>query len=279
MTGRERLTLLLTGSLGQPGRRPLTVAQYRSLTQRFLAADFQPGGPELTLEELGAVGCTEAEAERILALLQDEALLDGYLARGKALGCVPLTRVSEGYPQRVRRCLGLDSPGSLWARGDLEILSMPCLSLVGSRNILPDNEYFAYRVGALAASRGYALVSGNARGADTAAQDGCLDAGGKVISVVADRLDRHEQNNVLYLSEDGFDLDFTSRRALSRNRVIHSLGECVFVAQSGLRGGTWDGTANNLRRGYGPVYIFQDGSAGAEALVRLGAKPIKEASL
>ena len=71
------------------------------------------------------------------------------------------------------------------------------------------------------------------KGADQAAQAGCLDSGGQVISVVADALHSHlEQPNVLYLSEEDYDMPFSTLRALRRNRVIHALGQVVLAAQS-----------------------------------------------
>ena len=76
-----------------------------------------------------------------------------------------------------------------------------------------------------------------------------------MISVVADRLEDHrEKENVLYLSEEGYDMAFSAQRALSRNRVIHALGIKTFVAQSRLIGGTWDGTTNNLKNGFSSVF-------------------------
>jgi predicted Rossmann fold nucleotide-binding protein DprA/Smf involved in DNA uptake len=116
-------------------------------------------------------------------------------------------------------------------------------------------------------------VSGNARGADCIAQDACLAAGGQVISIVADELAKQEaRKNVLYLSEGGFDEDFSSVRALSRNRVIHALGEKVLIAQCALgMGGTWSGTIRNLKEGWSPVFCFRDGSEAAIQLEQLGA--------
>ena len=117
------------------------------------------------------------------------------------------------------------------------------------------------------------MVSGNARGADRAAQEACLVSGGKVISIVADELWKHRfRENVLYLSEEDYDSPFTSQRALSRNRCIHALGQMVFVAQSGLqKGGTWNGTVKNLHFGWSPVACFRDGSDASKALEQLGA--------
>ena len=212
-------------------------------------------------------------AARILQLLTEEDLLHHYLSRGKRLGCVPVTRITEAYPPLLRQRLGLDSPGTLWAKGDLSLLNSPAVSLVGSRELNRENHAFAVAVGRQAAEQGMTLVSGNARGADRAAQDACLEAGGKVISIVADELWKHHtRDNILYLSEEDYDSPFAAQRALSRNRCIHALGRMVFVAQSDLqKGGTWDGTAKNLRFGWSPVVCFRDGSEASRELEQMGA--------
>ena len=125
------------------------------------------------------------------------------------------------------------------------------------------------------------LVSGNARGADRVAQEACLDAGGQVISVVADSLQKCPLScNVLYLSEDSFDSDFSAQRALSRNRVIHCLADRVFVAQCSLgKGGTWSGVTQNLRHNWSNVFCFADESHAMQELIQRGAEPIKTEDL
>ena len=222
------------------------------------------------------MGCEPGFADRVLSLLEDTELLHQYLRKAKRAGCIPLSRVSEGYPDPVRNRLGLEAPGCLWAKGDLSLLERPAVALVGSRDLEQDHECFAREVGRQAALQGFVLVSGNARGADRAAQEACLAAGGQVICVVADELARHELvPGMLYLSEDGFDLPFSSQRALSRNRIIHCLGLRTFVARCGLRqGGTWDGTMRNLSRGWSLVYCFDDGSESIQQLIHAGAEPV-----
>lgn len=276
MTAREEGFLLLSSSLGNPDRKCLTTAQLRSLAQRIAIASHPAEDRELTAADLTAIGYGSEMAERILNLLDDTALLKHYLQKGSRNGCIPLTRVSDGYPVRLRQRLGLDSPGVLWAKGDLSILSKPAVALVGSRNIAPKNKAFAAKVGCETAKQGCVLVSGNARGADRTAQQACLNAGGQVISIVADALALQiPQPNILYLSEEGFDCAFSSVRALSRNRVIHALGEKTLVAQSDLAtGGTWSGTMQNLRGGWSPVFCFRDGSEASLQLEQLGAQLI-----
>ena len=276
MTGAERGFLLLTCPLGDPERKVLTVAQFRTLYSRGQSMERPTADRELTQEDLTALGYDRRLADRILHLLSEEERLDAYFRRSKRADCAPLTRISAGYPEALRRALGADAPGCLWAKGDLSLLREKKVALVGSRELEQENEIFAAEVGRQAARQGYVLVSGNARGADRTAQESCLASGGKVICVIADELqEKSTRDRVLYLSEDGFDIPFSAQRALSRNRVIHSLGACTFVAQSALEsGGTWSGTAKNLRFGYSPVYCFRDGTEAAAGLEQMGAVPI-----
>ena len=270
MNPREKGFLLLSE------RQVLSAAQLRILAQRVTAQEMPTEDRELEEKDLIALGYGEDMARRILSLLGEEARLECYLSRGRKQGCVPVTRVSQGYPLELRKRLGLDSPGCLWARGDLQLLDSPKIALVGSRDLNPGNQAFAEEVGRQAALQGFTLVSGNARGADRASQDACLRAGGKVISVVADSLaDKLAGENVLYLSEDCYDGEFSAQRALSRNRVIHALGAMTFVAQSSYQtGGTWNGTVKNLRFRWSDVYCFSDGSQAMAELEQMGARLI-----
>lgn len=277
MNPRERGFLLLTSQLGNPERKPLTAAQLRTLASRVRGMVKPHADRDLAAEDLIEWGYSREDANWILGLLSDEALLENYLSRAGKVGCKPLIRAGEQYPISVRKALGDDSPGCLWAKGDISLLHMPRIALVGSRELHTENAYFAREVGIQAAKQGYALVSGNARGADKTAQEACLEAGGVVICVVADSLQKQlRRDSVLYLSEEGFDSAFSSRRAHSRNRVIHSLGKMTFVAQSSLEtGGTWHGTVNNLRHRWSSVYCFDDGSQAVKELAMMGAERIK----
>lgn len=273
MNPRERGFLLLTSHLGDPDRRPLSPAQLRMLASRVQMGESISTDREMTAADLIALGYGRDMAAQIIRLLEQEDLLDHYLRRAKKQDCVPVTRVSDHYPLLLRQRLGQDSPGCLWAKGDLSLLHTPAVSLVGSRDLGEENRRFSQAVGRYAARQGLTLVSGNARGADKAAQNACLAAGGNVISIVADSLSSHEQRErVLYLSEDDYDTAFSAQRAISRNRCIHTLGRMVFVAQANLeKGGTWNGTVKNLRSGWSSVVCFQDGSEASRRLQDLGA--------
>ncbi len=276
MNGAETGFLLLTSRLGNPERKVLTSAQLRILSARVQTAQREDTDRQLNADDLVAMGYGREMAQRMLQLLSEEELLDYYCRRAEKKNCTVLTRISSDYPKRIRRKLGEETPGCLWCKGDLTLLTQPKVALVGSRDIFDNNRRFAAGVGRQAALQGYVLVSGNARGADRTAQEACLDFGGRVICVVADSLeDKPLTERVLYMSEDEFDAPFSAQRAISRNRLIHAMGQMTFVAQCGLKeGGTWNGTAKNLRHGWSRVFCYDDGSPSTVLLQQLGAEAI-----
>lgn len=277
MTGPERGFALLCSRLGDPDRKVLTTAQFRNLTYRMNNAPAPKEDRDLNAADLTALGYSRNDADHIVALLSEEDRLDWYLRKAEKSGIGLITLFSPHYPRELEQRLGADAPAVLWYRGDVRLLDTPKIGLVGSRDLFPENAAFARRAGAEAARQGLTLVSGNARGTDRTAQNAALASGGQVISIVADRLDRHEpQTNLLYLCEDSFDLDFSAPRALSRNRLIHSMGKLTLVAQSSLKkGGTWDGSVKNLRFGWSPLFCFADGAASTRLLAQMGASLIR----
>lgn len=276
MQAAEKGLLLLCCKLGQ-AVKPLTAAEYRQLSEyvRIRSLTGTQQDTEVRREQLMSLGCSLEMSNRVAGLLDREKALREYLY--KAENTAVLTRISEGFPRRLYR-LEDDCPATLFCKGDLSLLNSRCISLVGSRLLFPRGRDFARRIGRMAAREGFTLVSGGASGADTAAQEACLAAGGTVICFVPDELSRYApRKNLLYCSADGYDLSFSASRALRRNHFIHALGEKVFVAQCpGTSGGTWAGTSDNLRHRWSEVYVLSDGSDGAEALMALGAVGVDE---
>lgn len=221
------------------------------------------------------------DSTRLSALESRAGYLEDCLSDWEQQGIAVCTYFSPDYPAAWKQKLRREAPVALFLKGDRSLLSTGAVSLVGSRELREENTRFAERVGTLAANAGLTLISGNARGADRTAQDACLAAGGRVISIIADSLlDKKNRENLLYVSEERPNARFTSLRAIARNRLIHTAGDAVFVAQvTNGKGGTWSGTNKNLTRGWTPVYVYQDGTLGAEALEKAGAIPCSEARL
>lgn len=279
MTAAEEGVLLLCCRLGEQEEKPLTMAQFRELGLRVRASE--PNGnrlDELTQRDLLRLGYDPQQAERILRLLNRQSQLVSYLKQAERHGIVPVTRVSAAYPGRIRQKQQLSCPPVLFARGDLSLLSLPCVSVIGSRQLRPENQAFAKQAGRLAAAEQLVLVSGNAPGADQTAQQACLDAGGSCIVFVADcLLDHPAQEHILYISEDGYKLPFSPARALHRNRLIHTQGDRTIAVQCTYgKGGTWEGCLDNLRHRWSKLFVFDDGSAGCQALIERGATGITD---
>lgn len=281
MRPMERGYVLLASHLGDPERMPLTRVQLGRLTVRMQEASAPDPGAELTAPYLIGIGLEWDLAERIVALLADDPLLDGYLTRAHRAGCFPVTRASPHYPARLRDRMGLQAPACLWVKGNYKLLNERTIAVVGSRELREENRRFAETAGYQIARQGYTLGSGNAKGADSVAQCACRAQSGHVVSIVADSLtDKPMEPDILYVSEKDFDAPFSARRALSRNPIIHALGEAVIAAQCTCgRGGTWEGSCANLRAGYSPLYCFNDGSDGARALMDMGAEGISASAL
>ncbi len=278
MDQKEKGLLMLCCPLGDERAHPLTAVQYRHLLQMVTAHGPESSLDELTSADLRNLGCSPENAARILRLLDREDLLQRYLSAADRRGIQVLTRFSKHYPQILRQRLGIDAPAALFCAGDLSLFNTRAMALVGSRALTEPGASFARRVGMLCAKEHVTLVSGGAAGADSAAQQSCLEYGGSVICYTAESLpDRIGKSMAsLLVSEDCWEMPFSARRALSRNRLIHAQGDYVFVAQSGFgKGGTWRGTCENLERGWSPVFVCDDGSAGAAGLCERGAVPVK----
>ena len=254
--------LLLCCKLGNARRKVLSPEQFH----KFL---------KLGTDVRGAVGMKDCPNE-LPWLLEDAQQMQQY-AKNIPRDIIPLLLTDDRYPALVKERLKELAPGILWAKGNLELLNRPAVAVVGSRGIDAVGLCFATAVGRMAARCGYVLVSGNAEGADRAGQEACLEAGGSVISVVADTLlNKRVHDRILYLSENDYDLNFDRERALSRNQVIHSMGQRTYVAHGKVgRSGTWSGVARNLNGGWTPIYMHNNGSEAAEVIAEKGGTLVR----
>ena len=257
----------------------LSLAQARELSRRARAAGIGEEDPfrDVTVKDVRRLGYSEYEAGHIVSLLSRERQLDGYLLAAEKADVAVITRLDARFPQRLREQLGARCPAALFCRGDLRLLQRPCISVVGSRHLASPGAQFAAQAGRLAAREGFTLCSGDAMGADRTAQEACLRGGGSVLIFPATELVYCPvRENVLYAAEGGFELGFSAQRALGRNRFIHAMGEKTLVAQTSFgKGGTWNGSLDNLQHEYSPLFVFDDGSEGARALCARGATPVQ----
>lgn len=92
-----------------------------------------------------------------------------------------LTPSDEEYPERLREIY--DPPAVLWIRGDVRLLSWPGIAVVGTRHPSTYGAGMAEMLSRDLAARGLTILSGMARGVDTAAHKGALEARGKTVAV------------------------------------------------------------------------------------------------
>jgi DNA processing protein len=98
-----------------------------------------------------------------------------------------LTLQCADYPEQLLAIY--DPPAVLWVRGDVAQLSRPGIAVVGTRAPSAYGSGMAELLSRDLANRGLVILSGMARGVDTAAHKGALDAGGKTVAVWGTGLD------------------------------------------------------------------------------------------
>jgi DNA processing protein len=92
-----------------------------------------------------------------------------------------VTHADEVYPENLREIF--DPPAVLWIRGDVQVLSIPSIAVVGTRHPTPYGTGMAEMLSRDLAQRGLVILSGMARGIDTAAHKGALAAKRPTVAV------------------------------------------------------------------------------------------------
>ncbi len=143
--------------------------------------------------ELENAGLTGAVAQSIASgvTFEDAAAQQQLMADA---GAQLITIGDSRYPQPLREIF--DPPTVLFARGRVELLQSIMLGVVGTRRATPYGLAVAERISADLAHAGLAIVSGMARGIDTASHKGTLAAGGDTIAVLGCGVD------IVYPSEN-----------------------------------------------------------------------------
>ena len=176
--------------------------------------------------------CPRGDAERELAALD---ALDG-------------TMIALGEPAYPAALAALeDAPAVITVKGQRALLSRPAVAIVGARNASANGRRLATTFAAALGEAGFAVVSGMARGIDTAAHQGALEAG--TIAVLAGGLDviYPQENQALYETIGARGLVVTemppgtvpkAQHFPRRNRLISGLSLGVVVVEAALRSGS-----------------------------------------
>ncbi|MCD8040925.1 MAG: DNA-processing protein DprA [Clostridia bacterium] len=175
----------------------------------------------------------------------DQARRDRHLKELEKKGVTCVTYFSESYPKQLRSIPV--PPCVLYCKGDVSLLKTRLFCVVGSRSAQMRSLKFCSDISGKI-SREFTIITGLADGADSAAASGAIEAGGKVIGVLAFGFDyiypsansalfkKVEQNGLL-ISENLPDVQ--PRRYLFpvRNRILAGLCEGVLVTAAGAKSG------------------------------------------
>lgn len=140
-----------------------------------------------------------------------------------------------------------DAPPVLSYLGDISLLRTPCIAMVGARNASLNGQKFAQKLAKELGQSGQTIVSGLARGIDTAAHHGALETG--TIAVVAGGIDvvYPRENKELYdlithrglvLAESPLGMEPIARHFPKRNRIVSGLSTGVVVVEATYRSGS-----------------------------------------
>jgi len=107
---------------------------------------------------------------------------EGEMAAAEKLGCHLVAFVAPDYPPLLKHIA--DPPLVLYVRGDSALLAQHAVAIVGTRRPTAYGSSVAHRLAADLARRQIVIVSGLARGIDSASHRGALEAGGKTVAVL-----------------------------------------------------------------------------------------------
>jgi DNA processing protein len=287
--------LLLTAPLivGRRGAASelLTPGEYNRLAHLLRDEQRQPSdliGPDA--REVIDLCASAVDRARLESLLGRGFLLSQAVDRWGARAIWVVSRADPVYPRRLKARLKEDAPPVLYGCGEIALLETGGLAVVGSRNVGGELIAYAENVGRTAAAAGHTLISGGARGIDQAAMRGASQAGGAVVGVLADSLERAAlvrdnreplmNRRLALVSPYDPAAGFSVGHAMGRNKLIYAMADAAVVVNSDFqKGGTWAGAVEQLERlRFVPVFVRNgpDAGKGNAALLRRGARPWPE---
>jgi DNA processing protein len=253
-----------------------------------VAADWLHRGdsPGVVFRRL-ADGCPSRESDRIGDV---RSLAADAIRRANAASIAAISWNDAAYPAALTTIV--DPPPVLWSRGRADVMSAPSVAIVGSRAASPYGLAVAEQLAADLAASGVVIVSGLARGVDSAAHRGALSAGGRTVAVLGSGAD------VIYPPEHAAlaaAIDRTGAVVSElvpgtgpqqwffplRNRIISGLSRAVVVIEASEKSGSLITARCALDQGRDvlavPGNVLTGRSRGAHALLKDGAKIVESA--
>ncbi len=184
-----------------------------------------------------------------------------------------------------------DAPPVIAVHGSVARLHRPCVGIVGARNGSTNGRRFAGQLAADLGAAGLTVVSGLARGIDTAAHEGALESG--TVAVIAGGVDvvyppengplmaRIAAEGGAVVAEQPFGMKPQARHFPTRNRVISGLSRALVVVEATLKSGSLITARLAGEQGREVLAVpgspFDPRSAGTNGLIRDGATLITSA--
>lgn len=140
-------------------------------------------------------------------------------------------------------------PQRLYVLGDVENLRRKCITIVGTRNCSKYGAEASKRIAYCLAKNNYVIVSGLAKGIDTFAHIGALNAHGRTIAVLAHglneiypRINTELAKKILYnggtiITEFELNTPIVPKNFIQRNRIISGLSSATIVVEAGKKSG------------------------------------------
>lgn len=281
MNSREAtIALNMLPKIGPIGMRRLI--EHLGSAEKILAA------PESSLTQVSGIG---PETARILRHWEQHINLRAELAEAQSRGINIITQEDAHYPKSLRHMY--DPPLALYVWGELTAADQHAIAVVGSRRTTHYGQQVAHSIAKDLANSGLTIISGLARGIDSFAHKGALEANGRTIAVIGSGLGQLYPPENLKLAEQianghgAVISEFPLQQAPDkktfpmRNRIVAAWSSGVLIAECS----SWSGsliTANlGLEMGktiYAvPGPIDRPTSAGCNQLIRDGATLVRSA--
>lgn len=241
--------------------------------------------------ELRTVEGIGPELANAIASWDQTVDLAAELKRVEEFGAHVITQAAAEYPRELRQIY--NPPILLYVWGTLTERDHRAISVVGSRKTSHYGAESAKRLSYQLAYAGFTVVSGLARGIDTAAHQGALAAQGRTVAVIGSGLmDLYPPENLGLaekIAESGavvseFPMTFPPDRQTFpyRNRIVAGWGSGLLVVEAGLNSGALITAGQALEHGRAvyavPGPIDRPGAMGSNRLIQQGAKLVMSAS-
>ncbi|MCS7337933.1 MAG: DNA-processing protein DprA [Verrucomicrobiae bacterium] len=254
----------------------------RQLLEYFGDARAVLSAPKHQLMQVRGIGEETAEA---IANWEKTIDLAAELRRIAEFGCQIVTQADAEYPELLRQIY--DPPIVLYIKGKLKVQDKNAVAIVGTREATHYGIETARKLAYQLAYLGVTVVSGGARGIDTAAHQGALAAKGRTIAVLGtginlvvppenkDLFERISANGAL-ITQFPFNRTADKRSFAIRNRIVAGMTLGTVVVEAGLHSGAL--ITANFATEYGrqvfavPGRVDSPRSKGCHDLIKKGAK-------